>query len=245
MTAHLAEHDLVRLLDEGAGAATATAHLTACPECAERREVLERRSRRLREALTAGDPPPRVLTLPSGTLARVATVSAAGGRWRIAAAFAAILLGSLAVPPVRAWIAQRAGALLELAAGRRPEPAAAPLRAPVPVDTAGRLTFVPAAPQLVLEVASRQAAGVLVVETVADSTISALVVGERDAAELTVLPGGLRIGNARASAASYLVQVPFTLEEVTVRIERDAPVLLRPGRPGERWDLRLRARDHP
>ena len=115
----------------------------------------------------------------------------------------------------------------------------------VPPDTAGRLTFAPVGPQLVLEVASRQAAGVLVVETVADSAISALVVGEREAAELTVLPGGLRVRNTRASTASYLVAVPLLLEEVAVRIGHEEPVFLRPSRPGERWDIRLRARESP
>jgi hypothetical protein len=246
MTAHLAEHDLVRLLDEelGGGNAALAAHLDLCAACTERRDVLERRSMRLREALAAADPAPRVLALHPDALVRP-TVRRPAYAWRAAAAFAVLLVGSLAVPPVRAWIAQRAGAIMDLASGRHRPTAAAPVRAPVPPDTAGRLTFAPVGPQLVLEVASRQAAGVLVVETVADTAISALVVGEREAAELTVLPGGLRVRNTRASTASYLVAVPLLLEEVAVRIGREEPVFLRPSRPGERWDIRLRARESP
>ena len=247
MTAHLAEHDLLRILDEGLGGGNAvlTAHLDSCAECSERREVLERRSMRLREALAATDPSPRVLALRPEALVRLTAPPGPAYAWRVAAALAVLLVGSLAVPPVRAWIAQRAGALMDLASERHRPPAAALLLAPVPPDTAGRLTFAPVGSQLVLEVASRQAAGVLVVETVADSAISALVVGERDAAELTVLPGGLRVRNGPASTASYLVEIPFTLEEVAVRIGREAPLSLRPSRPGERWDVRLRARDRP
>jgi len=247
MTAHLAEHDLVRLLDEGLGVGNAVlaAHLDSCAECTERREVLERRSLRLRDALAATDPSPRVLALRPEALVRLTAPPGPAYAWRVAAAFAVLLVGSLAVPPVRAWIAQRAGSLLELASGRHRPPATASVPALVPPDTAGRLTFAPVGPQLVLEVASRQAAGVLVVETVADSAISALVVGEREAAELTVLPGGLRVRNTRASTASYLVAVPLLLEEVAVRIGREEPVFLRPSRPGERWDIRLRARESP
>jgi hypothetical protein len=240
MTAHPADHELIRLLDEGAlaGNAALAAHLGACLECAERHAVLERRTRRVRDALAAGDPPARSLTLSPDVLSRLAARKPPR-YWRIAAAFSVLMAGSLVVPPVRAWIAQRAGALLELASPRRAEPPAPPL-ARVPLDTAGRLSFAPTGARLIVDVAHHQAAGALVIATVADTAISALVVGEREGTELTVLPGGLKIANVPGATTSYLVEVPLDLTEVAVVVARGRPVTLRPQRAGERWRVELR-----
>lgn len=246
MTTHLAEHDLVRLLDEGAGDGDApvVAHLDACGECAARRATLERRSLRLRQLLAASEPAAPVRSLPADALRRRPPAPTPKRRWQLAAACAALLLGSLAVPPVRAWVAHTTGRLLGVGV-RRVEPSAAPVGVPVPVDTAGTLRFTPTGRELTVEVVSRQEGGALVIEAVPGDEVTALAVGERDAADLVVLPGRLRIGNAAGSTGSYRVRVPLTLDGVVVRIEREDPVVWRPARAGERRSLDLRRRNGP
>jgi anti-sigma factor RsiW len=240
MTTHLAEHDLVRLLDDGAGDGDAplVAHLGTCGECAARRATIERRSLRLRRLLEATDPAAPVRSLPAEAFRR-RTLALPRPRWRLAAACTALLLGSLAVPPVRAWVAHTAGRLLGVGIRRGPPPAAAPAGVPVPIDTAGTLRFTPAGPELTLEVVSRQAGGALVIEAVSGDEVTAVAIGQRDAADLVVLPGRLRIGNTAGSTGSYRVRVPVTLGGVVVRIEREAPVLWRSAHVGERRSLDL------
>ena len=246
MTTHLAEHDLVRLLDDGAGNGDAplVAHLDACGECAARHATLERRSLRLRQLLAATEPAAPVRSLPADAFRGRPAAAAPQPRWRLAAACAALLLGSLAVPPVRAWVSYTAGRLLGVGVGRV-EPSAAPAAVPVPIDTAGALRFTPTARELTVEVVSRQEAGALVIEAVPGDEVTVLAVGERDAADLVVLPGRLRIGNAAGATGSYRVRIPLTLDGVVVRIEREDPVVWRPARAGERRSLDLRRRSGP
>jgi anti-sigma factor RsiW len=240
MTTHLAEHDLVRLLDDGAGDSDAplVAHLDACGECTARRATLERRSLRLRRLMAATDSAAPVRSLPADAFRRHTPAPTSQPRWRLAAACTALLLGSLAVPPVRAWVAHTAGRLLGVGVPRV-EPSAVPSRAPAPIDTAGTLRFTPAGPELTVEVVSRQESGALVIEAGPGAEVTAVAVGQRDAADLVVLPGRLRIGNAAGATGSYRVRVPLTLGGVVVRIEREAPVVWHPARAGERRSLDL------
>jgi hypothetical protein len=240
---HVAEHDLVRLLDEGAGEGDAplVAHLDGCVECAARRATLERRSERLREWLVGSDLPPRVLTLRPRAVKAASPPAQPARGWRLAAAFAALFMGSMAVPPVRAWIESSARSWLGFLTGESSEPSREQDRiGPAPIDTAGLVRFSPVSRQLTLEVATRQAAGAVVLEAVDDYEVAALAIGERDAADLVVLPGRLRILNRANSSASYWVRVPTSLASVAIHIGDEPEITWRPGAVGERLSIPLR-----
>jgi hypothetical protein len=107
------------------------------------------------------------------------------------------------------------------------------------------VTFAPPAGRFVLRVAEHQAAGTLTVELTPDSTATASVTGAGEAADLLVLPDGLRIANRGASAAAYLVRLPARLNRIDVQIGRDALRVLRPDGATRRWVLDLRASESP
>jgi len=202
-----------------------------------------RRGERLSALLAAADPPPRSLAYPADRIARAQRRAALLRRVRIAAA-AALFLAAVGVPPVRAWIAQSVRAVWTRVAGGPP---AAPEPAPpAPAPTAlGSVTFAPPAGRFTLRIAEHQAAGTLTVELTADSTAEASITGGGDAADLLVLPDGLRIANHPASTAAYVVRLPARLGQIDVQIGRDALRSLRPDGATRRWVLDLRASESP
>jgi hypothetical protein len=87
--------------------------------------------------------------------------------------------------------------------------------------------------RLIVDVARRQAEGVLVVEVVDAVTASADITGGELGGDLMVLPGRLRIGNVPESTASYRVRVPPTLTRVEVLVAGEREAVLDPRRTTE------------
>jgi hypothetical protein len=106
------------------------------------------------------------------------------------------------------------------------------------------VSFTLDADSLVVRVATRQAEGSLVLETSATPTASTVVRGQGEHEGILVLPDELRIVNTPASRATYRITVPARLRRVVVMIDRDAPISLTPGSPGESraLDLKVDAR---
>lgn len=193
-------------------------------------DALDRRAAKLSALLRATDLPVPALDYPAGRVA-AARQRRSLQRWRMAAAIAVLIAGATLVRPVRAWIVEAARTLF--VAGTRKAaapvtPAAPPAAATtVPVPT-NAVTFTPRPGVFVLEIASRQAAGLLRVERADGPDASAALVGDPGDAELLVRPDGLRIGNGRAAAADYVVRVPAGVTRVVLRIGREPARQLAP-----------------
>jgi hypothetical protein len=164
--------------------------------------------------------------------------------WPAAAAAVLLVLGTVALgAPVRTWVVDRWAGWRRLlddskAAGTVQTPPRAPL-APV-----GVVSFVPDSDVLVVQVATRQAEGSLVLETSATPTASAVVRGQGEHEAIVVLPTELRIANTTQSRATYRITLPARLKRVVVVIARDPPVSVIPGSPGESRtiDLKMKGR---
>jgi anti-sigma factor RsiW len=225
-TMHVEDGALVRYLDEecdGDEQAAVRGHVEACGACAGRLAELARRARALRVALRAADRPARAA--PSAP------------RWGLRAAAAVLVLLAIggAVRPVRAWVLDRAEALWTALTGGVEPPPLAPVGLVPPVQTA--VSFVPAQGTFTIELAGRQAAGVLALEGVPGDTARATVLGGGGAESLVVLPAGLRIVNPPASAARYRIALPARLGPVRVIVGGAAPRLFDPAGPPVEIDL--------
>lgn len=204
--------------------------------------LVNRRAAALSALLAASDAAPRPVAFPADRVARAARHGVQVRRLRIAAATALLLAGA-GVPPVRAWIVDSVRSIWSRVAGAarpvaRPDTAVAP--AAPGAGTMGSVT-IPVGDAFTLRVASRQAAGAITIETFEGPSASATVTGERDAAELVVLPDGLRIVNARGGSAGYLLRVPASIGRVTLLIGRETPRVFRPDSAGQRWVVELGA----
>lgn len=201
--------------------------------------VIERRAANLSLLLAATDVPARAIAFPAQRVAaaQVRRARASALRWRIAAAIAVLGFGLSLVPPVRAWIAERARLLLDTFAPPAESPGAS---APVftPVSPGNRVTFAPSADVFTLDVTARQAAGTLTVVT-ADGEDAAYLSDKPGDAAIVVLPGGLRIVTTRTADASYTVRVPASLKRVQVRVGGEPPVSFLPERAGQRFVVQL------
>ena len=200
-------------------------------------DLLDRRAQRLSALLRDTDPPVPPIAYPAERVARAARRRTTI-RWRAAAAVALLALAAAGVPPVRAWIVQVVRSVWTAAVGAPPAPAVRPAAA---TKGAGAVTFNPAAGPFTLVVARAQSAGTLTIEITGGVTAGARVEGSGTAAELGVLPNGLRIVNDSGATASYAVRLPPTLTRVEVGIGGAAPRVLGPATPGRRWVLDLGA----
>jgi hypothetical protein len=201
-------------------------------------DLVRRRAERFGAMLRASDAPVPRLGFPGERIARAARHRAAV-RWRAAAALAALALAAAGVRPVRAWIVAAARVLWTATVGSRP--AAGHRPAGRGAQTA-RLAFTPVAGPFTVRVARRQAGGTITVETAAGDSATATIAGGAggQAAELVVLPGGVRIVNDSLADASYLVRVPATVPRIEIEVGSAIPVVLHPSVPGARWVVPLR-----
>ncbi len=226
---HLDDADLIRVLD---GAAE-DPHVAECAACARRRALLARRGERLASLLEAADGARRVLTLAAGRRPPAAGQSHRSlPRWspaRLAAAAVVTLIAAGGVvPPVRAWVADRATALWHAVRGR--EAPAAPAAAPTgrAGSSASSVAFVPEPGFFTLHVITRQAEGELVIEPAADSIATASVESGAGTGEWVVLPDGLRLMNAADASHGYRVRLPGGVTRIVVRIGTDPARLIAP-----------------
>jgi hypothetical protein len=217
MTTHVEDGALVRYLDHECDRdelAVVQEHLDRCDMCGSRVAELRRHSGAVSIALRAMDAPVRMPRRPA--------------RWGLRVAVAAVVVLGVAgaVEPVRAWIIGTTQALWETVMGRSVEPPT-----PTPPMAAARsasVTFVPEGTQFVIEVATRQAAGRLVLTAVPGDSATTVILGGSGAEDLVVLPAGLRIVNPATSTASYEVRLPRHLTRIVVHIGSAAPVTFDP-----------------
>lgn len=194
-------------------------------------DLVRRRRERLGALLAATDPPLPPLAVPAARIARAARRRAAA-RWGAAAATVLFALAAVAVPPVRAWIVGTARALWSATAGTRAAPGSAAVA--TAGGGAGSVAFVPGAGPFTVSVARRQAGGTLTLEIVAGDSATAAV-AEGGAAELIVLPRGLRIVNDAGARTDIVVRVPASVPAVELRVGDAAPRTFTPVVPGRRW----------
>ena len=238
--AHLPDGALIRWIDSETAPAEREelwAHLEQCDGCAERLDLLQRRSVRL-SALLVATQPPVPEWVPSGASVQAEVVSIESARerralrsaalsrapWlRIAAGLALLLAIGVVAPPVRAWVVEWAGrgwgeVAAVFGAGERE---VGPPAATDPGHT--RVSFVPAGEELVLEIARRQTGGALILQVhdAADATVE--VRGGRGE-NVLVLPERVRVENPAGSSADYRVTLPPGLESVRVRVGGEAPL---------------------
>ena len=178
------------------------------------------RGARFSALLRASDPPARALAFPGERIARAR-------RRRtlvrgLAVAVLVLLAGAALVPPVRAWIVGTARRLWS----RAPEHATPAPSHPAFAAPANRVAFAVAGDVFTVNVATRQAAGVLRVERSNDAAGHAALTGDPAEAALVVLPGGLRIVNGMRVKQDYLVRVPASVTRLEVRIGDEPPVTL-------------------
>jgi len=198
--------------------------------------LVDRRAARLARLLAATDAAPRAVAFPASRVAeaQVRRVRASVMRWRIAAAIAVLGFGLSLVPPVRAWIAERARAVLTLVVPPTEVPAAT-VPAPLPGN---RVLFAPGPETFTIHVTARQSAGRVAIVT-ADAPDAAYITNKPGDAEVVVLPDGLRIVTSPAADASYTVRVPASLKRIQVRIGSEAIRTFVPERAGERFLVEL------
>lgn len=230
---HLQDEDIVRLLDEEVSEGDQVAgrdHLLRCESCRRLADEIAATSRWLGANVSALDPTPpdeltRARTLEGVRAHRDAAarekpeiepkVASVGGTaayprsrgsryWLAAAGIAVLVVASLTVEPVRAWIQD---GLLNL--GARPESIVeveSP-ELPTPVPSAASVRFTAEGPIFQIEVAATQVEGDLTVRIITEGEASAEIVGG-SGETLVVLPFGLRVGNRESSTASYVVELP-------------------------------------
>jgi hypothetical protein len=200
---------------------------------------LERRAARLSALLVTTDASPPAAVYPAERIAGAMRRAVMMRRLRIAAA-AALLMAGLGVPPVRAWIVGSVRTIwTRVMGGGRLAVAPSPTPAP-PAAAMGTITVSPS-PEFTLRVATRQAAGEVTILVTDGAEVSATVVGQPDAADLTVFPDGIRIANVRQTTAGYQLRVPRSVSRLVVRVGRETPVIFHPTASGQRYVVALRA----
>lgn len=238
-TPHLDESDLLRLVD-GEGNPWELrrwqTHVEACEACASRAERLRTRSARLSDLLSKIQLPPdfEYPTLPvplQPTQTRHGRVVAFPdtGWLRAAVVAALLLLGAVAVPPVRAavveWVSQRWTEVATLFGDRDPEE-----QVVYEEEGAGStLWFTPGGEELFLEIDAHQSQGSLVLWVVEgpEGSLNVLDAANSGSEETPILSDrGIRIRNREQSTAQYEVGIPVTVDRVRVRIGDAPPVVL-------------------
>lgn len=241
---HPSDGDLVRFLDRQISDVEGQRmrrHIAACPACEQRLSLLRSQAGRASEYLAS-----MVADVGADELAKrraLAAVRAAAGhprraarRWRAGAAAAAVVaVATLAVPPVRAWVAEHlareeaaqpvvtAPSVLPAMVAARPGP-------PVAFDVTGT--------EFRVELEHVQVGGELVLRGLGAERASAQILGGGEEAIL-VLPDGLRIQNEPESRATYRVTVPTGQRSVVVVVGDDTVAMLNAAERSARWVQRL------
>lgn len=161
---------------------------------------------------------------------RPAVASSGTPVWaRAAAVVTLLLLGALATPPARAWVAGTLARLSEILSG---DQASSPPLVPAPAepDDEVSITFAVPADTFELHVGGSPAGQLLLLATDAASA-SARAIGD-PAAGLTLLPAGLRIEAGGSPDAIFRLELPHG-RVVRVFLPDAAPALYTLPAPGE------------
>jgi hypothetical protein len=244
---HLSDGELLRLVDgEGSAADRARweAHLDSCPSCG-----LE--YRQLSGLLTAVSAevsaivPCLVETGVSRDLSPTGRREHRGSAGppprrallRAAAALLLLVVPLLSVAPLRAWVAERVREVLTT-----PEPPGDPTAGvPSPTAPGGELRFAPAGPGFLVEIASHQREGALLLHLGDGDAAGTLRFVDGAGEEGTLISErGMRIENSDASTGSYSLHLPSRVEQVSVRVAGQDLGVFRVGGPGSTATVDLR-----
>lgn len=222
---HPSAGDLVRRLDgelDPRTEARLAHHLDRCTACRGRLVELAERSREASRLLSAAAVPTdpgevrrrRARTAVAAAVARRRSVIRVRRGWAAAATIAAVLVVSLTVDPLRAWVMQR---LTSVGATTSLESSATSLPSVIVGRDGSVISFQPSGETFELNVERAQEQGELVLRVRSVSQATAQVTNG-GAESMLVLPSGLRIENVAASRASYRVTLPASVERVSVRV---------------------------
>ena len=175
-------------------------------------ELVRRRAARLSELLRAIDPAEEQIEASARAIRAQMTRPRRSRTWQMAAAITLLLLGTLAVPEARAWVALQLRGIAGLID--------AETTAPVPDDPPA----VPSVPEMTVafvvsrdtfDVHTRHALGRMVVTRTAQEQASAAAFNA-PAASFVVLSNGLRIEGPPSPGGSYRIAVPERVRVVRV-----------------------------
>jgi hypothetical protein len=225
---HLTEGEVIRAVDQQLAPdeqARVSEHLRSCASCSEQLQRAQRRLARLANVLEAADFAVPAATVPTSK-SRVIDLGAARARraqrwqqpWLRAAAAIVLLLGvAMTISPVRAAVIQWVRTQWERiapAAEPRGEPAV-PAQPPTAPLGPG-INFTHEGSAFSLEFTNAQTGGSLAVRY--GSTDQVYAETSSPAAELLVLPGGLRVNNREADSANYTLVLPTSITSVLIKV---------------------------
>jgi hypothetical protein len=239
--AHLEEGDLIRYLD---GEMTTeershtAAHLLACARCQQEMEAVRGERESFGELVAGLEVPAMDASRRASSLAAIQRAAAARtttpavrdrrrsryAMLRAAAVASVLVVSAAAVSPVRAVVMDIWSSITD-----RVERVARTAPETTPAETMvlsnATIGFVPTGDVFLLEVATLQAEGALVLGVGQGSSVTANAVG--DAVDIVVLPSGLRIQNRPDAGANYAVNLPPHLREVRVRVGEAREIVYR------------------
>jgi hypothetical protein len=206
---HVADGALVRLIDGesfGVEEATTREHLARCNKCRERHRYLEALSDRTSELL-----------FDNGNMSAVGLEPPAAARRPLLGSISVILIVFVVAGSAWAWVATVRSRSDVQHPAQVLEPSAS-------------IAFRPTGRMVELRFASAQSSGALELQTTVDSLVRVTVLGGDGQEALSVSTRGVGIVNRQESPAVYAVQIPQTVDSVTVEVGGD--VLYRIGTDG-------------
>lgn len=214
--AHPDDAGLLRLLDDETDDSERKIigeHVVACEECSLAFDELRHTSSALKSqfALDLIEPPahvPVIVKQPNQFAA-----------WKVAAGLVILLAATSALQPVRALVVSGWHSVIGLFATTETDSVIDPTTPVGSQPTGAVVSFAPRSSRLVIDVTSWQEAGELTIVVGVRPDVSAQVLSAESSESMTILPSdGVSIANTTKSVSGYLVTVPNTLEQVTVRI---------------------------
>ncbi|CAN5784454.1 hypothetical protein BH23GEM8_BH23GEM8_10130 [soil metagenome] len=235
-TRHLADSDLLRLIDVRATAndiVRLRSHLHRCSRCTARFTSLRERTSHL-SALIAQIEVPDGFPYPSmpETAAADRENRDAGNGWilvtrwiRAAAVFVLLLAPLLIIQPLRATVASWIGVRwTELATIFESPPSR--VTTPAESNDAGSTIWFTVGEELLVTIDSPQSNGGLLLQPVRGSAGSVSVLGGSGDEILHVTEFSLRIQNSRESVGTYEIGLPSSVSRLQLRVGRYAPIIL-------------------
>ena len=224
---HPADSEILRFHDGECGVAEAervAEHIAACPRCGETYGLFHTATRHLQAALEEMpiQPVPQAKERLLSAALRQRRARPFGGLsrpqsplLRAAIVIFGLFIVSMWAPPVRAWVFR----LFHIDQPANVATAPVPQRdEPLSTPSSSTVSFVPASPTFVIDVATAQLDGRLTIRVIQSARASARITGGSPDDALLVMDDGVRIQNSRESSALFTVLVPSSVVTITLRM---------------------------